>query len=186
MIVQFVTHTLIINENLLYLNRLLEGQVWFALCKRVFCSCAKPSHYLLITKEFNRWHPNIQSSDSLIRQHKNVILVIIKGSLSLFVFSLSWQLPGDSLVAICHLAGARLRCQPIRPRGPGWHRWHGHHQPRGGPCESLTRGLRSASDTWLLVIYSNNHQNTSQRLVTFSHWGLLILLPCVPTHARAC
>ena len=54
-VVTLMVHTLIINENLLYLNRLLEGQVWFALFKRVSCSCAKPSHYLLITKEFNRW-----------------------------------------------------------------------------------------------------------------------------------
>ena len=54
-----LSHTLTTNENLLYSNKLLEGQVWFARYKRVFCSCAKPSHNLLITKEFNRWSCNV-------------------------------------------------------------------------------------------------------------------------------
>ena len=122
----------------------------------------------------------VQSIDALMRPYKNVILWIIKGSLSLFAFSLSWQLPGDSLVAICHLAGARLRCQPIRPPGAG-HMVTSHHQPRGGVCEPLTSGLRSASDTRLLVIYSN-HQNTSVSLyfLVEDYWFPPCMFPHTP------
>ena len=125
---------------------------------------------------------DVLSADALLQwDHKNVILLIIKDSLSLFAFSLSWQLPGGC-------SGRNL------PLGGG-------SGPPGLGCDicDMVTGPSSArgrclwpSHQWteicqrypLLVIYSN-HQNTrASRYI--SRWWLLIFPVSVPTHARSC
>ena len=90
--------------------------------------------------------------------HKNVILWIIKRSLSLFAFSLSWQLPGDSSGRNLPLGGGPAQMSAHRAPGGGlWHLWHclvAIISPGGGACDHLTSGLRSASDTryWSFIL----------------------------------